>query len=606
MQLLRHSITVFLLIISHVALPQERIEPPFWWSGMQEPELQIMLFGEALAEFEVKLEGEQIEFMGAYTLQNKNYLFVSVNINNAPAQEFKIILTKRGTKKIVKYKLLKREKESKNRPGFNSSDAIYLITPDRFVNGSTENDNIEGYSDFSNRKDDYGRHGGDIKGICDRLEYIKNLGFTAIWLNPLLENNMPKASYHGYATTDFYKVDPRFGSNKDYRDLVAKAEKLGLKVIMDQIVNHIGSNHWWMKDLPDSSWLNNTRSKKRTNHIHQISLDPHKSTADYIAFKDGWFVESMPDLNQQNQFVAKYLSQNSIWWVEFSGISGIRMDTYPYADTEFIDNWSCDVMNEYPNFNIVGEEWTTNPIISSYWQRGSKLTNHHSCLPTVMDFPVQSVLARATENQNGIMQLYETLTNDHLYGNLNNLIVFGDNHDMDRLYKQVNSDFKRLKIGLGLCYTLRGLPQIYCGTELLFTNAKEGDHGEIRQEFSGGWKDHSANALKPQTLTKNQTETQDWLKTLGEYRQKHSSLQSGKMIHFVPKDGVYVFFRINDIEKHMIVVNTNKQERLLNTNRFIEIIKPTSQFRDINGNEIGLTNQAINLAPQGLLIVRVY
>jgi glycosidase len=549
------------------------IEPPFWWAGMQNDTLQLMLEDKDIAEAEIQIKGENIHLLKTHRADHKDYLFVDLLIKDAPPQKFQIKI-KCGLKRTsIAYELKNRNTNESVNEGFNYSDAIYLITPDRFSNGNTTNDNLEGYDDKLNREDDYGRHGGDLEGIISQLEYIQWLGFTAIWLNPLLENNMPKYSYHGYAITDFYKVDPRFGSNELYRDLADSCKKLGLKLIMDQIVNHCGSEHRWVANPPFSDWFNHQGKYKKTNHYHSLSLDPYASDQSYAGFKDGWFDNSMPDLNQRNPFVAKYLIQHSIWWVEFAGLNGIRMDTYPYAEDEFLHNWSCAIMNEYPNFNIVGEEWTTNPVITSSWQKDSKL-NKDGCLPSVMDFPLQAAIANATKDQNGLDRLFELLGNDHLYGDVNNLVVFADNHDMNRLAFQVDNEVNRIKMSLALIYALRGIPQVYYGTELLYNHTKNGDHGQIRKDFELGWPNEFV-------LTFDQTQVTQYLRMLNAYRKLHPALQNGEMRHFVPEQGVYVFFRyLPDIEdKVMVVVNTSNEKASLSWETYAELIKGYQFYR---------------------------
>lgn len=541
---------------------------------MYEPELQIMLHQPNIGKAKITLKkAEEISIMGYYTADNPNYGFLSLNIGNAKPQDFIILCEIDGKTTKIPYSLKKRATNSKNVKGFSSEDIIYLITPDRFANGNIKNDNIDGYPDKVDRSQDYGRHGGDIAGIKAQLPYIKDLGFTAIWLSPVLENNMPKYSYHGYSITDFYKVDPRFGSNKEYQELVAEANKLGIKVIMDQIVNHIGSSHWWMEDMPAKDWLNAPKGKKFTNHQHSITTDPYASKADQKAMKDGWFVASMPDLNQTNHYVAKYLVQNSIWWTEYSGIAGIRMDTYPYADTEFLDWWSCKVMNEYPNYTIVGEEWTTNPITTSYWQKGSKLTNHHSCLPSVMDFPLQSVLSSSLNRTDGhsLDPIHHMLGNDILYGNPADLVIFGDNHDMDRLFTQVNKDVPSYKMALAILYTMRGIPQIYYGSEVLLANEKRGDHGEIRAEMLGGWADHDTSAFEDKNLTVEQRDIINYIKGLAQFRSENPAIANGDFLHFVPQDNIYVYVRSYEKKAVMVIVNNNNADTYLNFRRFREV-----------------------------------
>jgi len=584
-----------------------RIEPPFWWAGMEEPELQLMVNIPEINKYNVSIIGEGIEFMGAYKTNNPNYYFISLNISGAKPQTFYLNFDFGYEGFSILYELKERAPDSKNRKGFTSSDIMYLITPDRFANGDTTNDNVDGYADKLNRMYDYGRHGGDIKGISDRLDYIQKMGFTAIWLSPLLENNMPNYSYHGYAITDFYKVDPRFGTNEEYILLVEEAKKRGIKVVMDQILNHCGSSHWWITDLPDKEWLNQPGNHQITNHRHSISQDPYASQVDKKRFKEGWFVDDMPDLNLANYYVYKYLTQNSIWWIEYSDISGIRMDTYPYSDVESLDYWSCAIMNEYPNFNIVGEEWSINPIITSYWQQGSKLGNFHSCLPAVMDFPLQSAISNGLANNN-LNIVYEMLGNDVVYRNTQNLVIFGDNHDMDRIYRQLNHDFNTYKMAMVMLYTLRGIPQIYYGTELLFTNEKGGDHGQIRQEFSGGWNDHIQDAVSQKGLTKQQKEAQQLLINLAALRKRNKCISTSKLLHYIPKNNVYVYFRFSQEKDEvvMVVINRSGKKQKLDLSNYNEVIKDCKSLKPYTQEEFDKKPSYLHIPENGFMIYELH
>lgn len=597
---MKHLIVIFLLLPFSLFA---RIEPPFWWANMEEPELQLMVNIPEITKYNVTIAAEGIEFMGAYKTDNPNYYFISLNISDAKAQSFYLNFDIGNEGFSILYELKERIPDSKNRKGFSSSDIMYLITPDRFANGNPQNDNVEGYADKLNRKDDYGRHGGDIQGIIDRLDYIQKMGFTAIWLSPLLENNMPKYSYHGYAITDFYKVDPRFGTNEEYQKLITEANKRGIKVVMDQILNHCGSNHWWMKDMPDKEWLNQPENHQITNHRHSITQDPYVSQVDKKQFKEGWFVDDMPDLNLANYYVYKYLTQNSIWWIEYSGISGIRMDTYPYSDVESLDYWSCAIMNEYPNFNIVGEEWTTNPIVTSYWQRGSKLGNFHSCLPAVMDFPLQNAIASGLANNN-LAIIHEMLGNDVVYNNIQNLVIFGDNHDMDRIFRQVKNDYSSFEMVMTMLYTMRGIPQIYYGTELLFTNEKAGDHGQIRQEFSGGWTDHTADAVSQKGLTNQQKDAQQLLIDLAALRKRNACIAKGEFLHFVPHDNVYVYFRYTQKKDQvvMVVVNKSGKKQKLDLHYYDEVIEKCVSLKPYTQKEFDKKPSYITIASNSVRI----
>lgn len=572
----------------------ERVEPPNWWVNMTTTDLEIMVHGHNLSEYTVALEKYNgVVLNEVKKVENKNYLFLTISIAPEAVSGNLIFNLKsaKGDQQQIKYPLLSREGNKKNIAGFTSADLVYLITPDRFVNGDKTNDNVKGYQDKVDRKNKDGRHGGDIQGVINHLDYISDMGFTSIWLNPVLENAMPDASYHGYAMTDFYKVDPRFGTNELYKNFVAKANDKGLSVIMDMVANHIGLKHWWMDDLPAQDWINQWPEYTETNHRKSIVLDPYAADVDKKVFFNGWFVRTMPDLNQKNQELATYLIQNSIWWIEFSGISGIRMDTYPYPDMEFMTNWSKAIMNEYPNFNIVGEEWSVNPNVVAYWQKDK--VNHNgykSNLKSVMDFPLQLALVNSLNKDNSWdsswNDVYETLAQDYLYSDPNNLMVFLDNHDMSRIYTQLNEDFDLYKLALVYLSTTRGIPQIFYGTEILMTNPETDDHGIIRSDFPGGWKNDAINAFTGKSLTKHQKEAQEFSKTLFNWRKKANVIHEGKLKHFAPKkqNDVYVLVRYNDQKKVMVVLNKNSNDVKINISDYSEILGNEISGFDILSN----------------------
>ncbi|WP_017443774.1 glycoside hydrolase family 13 protein [Gayadomonas joobiniege] len=557
----------------------QRIEPANWWVGMHNPELQILLHGDKLAGLTVKVDYPGVQLEQVVNVTNPNYLFIYLKLTEqVEAGDVPILLYKNGQLvEKISYPLLARSADSKHRQGFDSSDVMYLITPDRFANGNLNNDNIAGMADKLDRAHPGGRHGGDIEGIRKNLDYIQQMGFTAIWLNPVLENDMPEYSYHGYAATDMYKVDARFGSNEEYKAFIAEAKQKGIKVIMDMIVNHVGSEHWFVKDQPTADWINFADEFVGTSHRRNTVQDLYASEYDKKRFSDGWFVETMPDLNQKNPLLADYLIQNTLWWIEYSGITGIRMDTYPYPDKNFMARWTCEVMTEYPNFNIVGEEWVTDPAIVSYWQGGKQ--NHDgytSCLPSLMDFPLQAAIVEGltTEEKtygSGLIQSYKMLAKDFLYAAPEALVIFPDNHDMNRFFSQVNEDIDLFKMGMVYFATMRGVPQIFYGTEVLMKNdPKRADHGEIRSDFPGGWPGDKSNAMTGKNLTAEQQDAQNYLKKLLNWRKSSPVIHRGKLMQYVPDDGVYVYFRYDDKQTLMIVMNKNDSTRRLNTERFSE------------------------------------
>ena len=583
------SLLLFSLFVAFTSLATsvERVEPMFWWVGMQNPGLQLMIHGENIAATDVLIEYPGVELVSVTKVKNPNYLFVDLRIlSEAKAGKFDIQF--KGKKKVVatySYELKEREKGSAERDGFNGSDVIYLITPDRFVNGDPGNDNVEGMKELANRTDKDGRHGGDIRGIINSLDYLQDLGFTAVWLNPVLENNMTRTSYHGYSTTDFYKVDPRYGSNEEYVELNEELDKRGMKLIMDMIFNHCGSEHWWMEDMPMVDWINNYPEHKITSHRRTVNQDPHASKADITAMVDGWFVPTMPDLNQRNEFMKNYLIQNSIWWIEYVGLEGIRQDTWPYPDKHMMTEWTTRLLEEYPNFNIVGEEWSMNPAIVSYWQKGKVNSDGYFCnLPSLMDFPLQNAVSaglKAKEDWGtGLIQIYESMANDFLYPDPDNLVIFPDNHDMSRFFVQLGENVDLLKMGVAYFLTTRGVPQIFYGTEVLMRH--EGDqHGDIRADYPGGWEGDSSNAFTGEGMTSAQKDMQAYFKTIQNWRKSKEVIHSGRLMHFAPQNGIYVYFRYNEDETVMVVLNKNKESKLLKTSRFTERVGGFTSGKEI-------------------------
>ena len=590
-------IAAFFLATSPTLFSQqlvERMEPPNWWVGMASEDLEIMLYGKNIGAYEVRLEKyEGVVLKDVKRVQNNNYVFLNLTLapQTSPGNLTITLNSKKEAPKHLSYPLLPREGTNKNTVGFSSADVVYLITPDRFVNGDTSNDNENGFEDKVNRKDKGGRHGGDIQGIINHLDYISDMGFTSLWITPMLENAMPKNSYHGYAITDFYKVDPRFGSKDLYRSMVKKANEKGLTVIMDMVANHIGLNHWWMKDLPSQDWINQWPEYTETNHRKSIILDPYAAEEDRKIFFDGWFVRTMPDLNQKNTELATYLIQNAIWWIEYSGISGIRMDTYPYPDMEFMNDWSAAISKEYPLFTVVGEEWSTNPSQVAYWQEGKENYNgYKSHLKSVMDFPLQNALVNSLNNEkswaSSWIELYETLAQDYVYANPNNLMIFSDNHDMSRMYTQLNENYDLYKLALVYLATTRGIPQIYYGTEILKTNPGSDDHGIIRSDFPGGWQKDKVNAFTGHGMSLKQKDAQEFVKKLLNWRKSTTVIHSGSLKHFAPKnkEEVYVFFRYNNQKKIMVILNKNTEDVLLDLTTYREILGESLSGREVLNN----------------------
>ena len=550
----------------------ERVEPPNWWAGMKNPELQLLVYGKDIAHLKPSIDYRGVTIRQVVRVPNDNYLFIDLLLNKPAAGAFSINFSDEEQVVLThRYELLQREAGSAERQGFDQSDVLYLITPDRFANGDPGNDAVDGMLEKPNRAFKGGRHGGDIEGIRKNLDYIKDMGYTAIWLNPVLENDMPDYSYHGYATTDFYKVDSRYGSNASYRQLSQEAQSKGIQLIMDMIVNHCGSKHWWMEDPPTADWINFSDKYVETNHRKTVIQDPYAAEVDRTTFTDGWFVPTMPDLNQRNPLMATYLTQASIWWIEYGDLAGIRMDTYPYPDMEYMADWTRKVMAEYPNFNIVGEEWyEPQPAIVAYWQKGKENPNgYRSELKSLMDFPLRAALSTALNAEedwsSGWINLYELLALDFLYAAPEELVTFPDNHDMPRFFAQIGEDFNLFQLGIAFILTTRGVPQIYYGTEILMSSPAQRDDGLIRSDFPGGWAGDTISGFTGRGLTERQKAAQDFMKKLLRWRQKTPAVHQGALTHFLPQDGVYVYFRHDGDEKVMVVLNKNKEAYRLKT-----------------------------------------
>lgn len=601
-----------------------RVEPPNWWIGFKNNHLQLLVHEKNISSYTPSINYSGVTITKVHKAQSSNYLFIDVVIaKNTKAGKFDIVFKdQNGNEKKHTYEVKKRKKVSKEFKGFNSSDAIYLITPDRFVNGNSQNDiNTNLKEEKINRADNYARHGGDIAGIIKHLDYIETMGFTQIWSSPLLTNNMPKWSYHGYAITDYYEVDPRFGTLAEYKKLADKANNKGIGLIMDQVVNHCGLHHWWMKDLPFNDWVNaqkhyednreNWDWKKviHSNHRRTSNQDMYASKADKKGMTDGWFVADMPDLNQRNPYMATYLIQNSIWWIETLELSGIRQDTYPYPDKKFMANWAGVIMKEYPNFSIVGEEWSYNPLLIGYWQDGAKNKDgYKSNLTSTMDFAMQKHITEGlTEKESwdkGLVKIYEGLANDFIYSNPKMIMAFMDNHDKSRVFTEFKGDVTNTKMALSYLLTLPRIPQIYYGTEILMDDfVKPGDHGLIRTDFPGGWQEDKVNAFTGKGLTNIQKDMQQYVKKLLNFRKNSAAIHNGKTVHFAPKDGVYVLFRTINNETVVHIINKNEKPYILDLSRFDEIGLQKKKMKNIiTGNQF-VWNDKLKLHKKGSVIL---
>jgi glycosidase len=576
----------FSLYSQNIAL--ERIEPPFWWAGMNNPNLQLLVYGENISTTTPEIKYKGVKILDFRTLTNPNYLFIDLEIGTkAKPGSFNIEFKEGGTVQAeYRYELKTRAAGSSQRKGFDQSDAIYLLFPDRFANGNPNNDSMEGMLEKADRTNPNGRHGGDIKGIIDNLDYVTDVGYTAIWLNPLLENNMPAYSYHGYAITDFYKVDARLGTNEDYKNLVDEMHRKDLKVIMDMIFNHCGSEHWFIKDLPSEDWIHQFPEFTRSNFRGGTVFDPYASALDQKIFQEGWFDTTMPDLNQDNEFLLNYLIQNSIWWIEYVGLDGIRMDTYPYPFEDGMAEWAERVLAEYPNFSMVGEVWLGNPSQVAAWQADAHVgSGYLSHLPYVFDFPMYDAFKPAfTEKpgwSNGILKMYDLLTQDYLYPNPENIVVFADNHDGDRLYSKLGENLDNFELAMTFLATTRGLPQVYYGTEILMTGLEHNGHGDIRKDFPGGWGSDEKNAFTGDGLTEDEQKALQFTKKLLNWRKDKTVVQFGNLKHFIPVDGMYVYFRYDESDTVMIILNTSDKEIVFDKDYYSEMVDGFKYGRNI-------------------------
>jgi glycosidase len=569
----------------------ERVEPAFWWAGMRGKSLQLLVHGKEIGRYNTvtaKYDGLVVKQVDK--AESPNYLFVTLELDNKiKAGKFPISFSD-GKKTITyEYELKERIKDGKKAQGFSQADLMYMLMPDRFANGNPSNDNADGMIEKADRKKPFGRHGGDLKGIAEHLDYIKELGTTALWLNPVLENNQPSSSYHGYAITDFYRIDPRFGSNEDYVAFSERARKMDIKMIMDMVFNHIGTGHWWMKDLPFKDWLNQHEQYTNSNFRISTVLDPHAAKADQNVMVRGWFDKSMPDLNQQNKFLANYLIQNSLWWIEYASLDGIRMDTYPYPDKNFMADWCKAVRREYPRFTIVGEVWVNNPSMEAYWLTGSRNTDrYHGAVPSVTDFPLYYAIAPALNNKDGegLERIYNVISQDYLYMRPENNLIFTDNHDLGRFFNDVGRNLDKFKMGMAFLLTTRGVPQIYYGTELLM-DGNGNPHPNVRKDVLGGWEKDSVNQFTEKGRTPQQNEAFNFIKKLGEWRKNKDAIHKGKLVHFTPSDNIYVYFRYTPKEKVMVIMNGNTSEKSLDTKRFAEELDKYKKGKEvISGQEI--------------------
>ncbi len=583
-----------------------KIEPPNWWIEMNWNKVQLMVYGENLKDIKASFNDDKIEIIKVHKIENPSYVFIDIEI---PAEikpgDYKLKLQNNDSKVEFSYSFLQRETDKENHFGFNADDIIYLVMPDRFANGDTTNDIVGGYGKDLDRSKGNARHGGDLQGIIDHLDYIKDLGFTALWINPVIENNT-QVSYHGYGATDFYKVDPRLGSNELYKELVTEAHKRDMKIILDHVANHIHINHPWMKNLPVKDWINgSTENFHITNHDKSAIVDIHGDKSTLENNITGWFTDYMPDLNQENSFMANYIIQNTIWWMEFAGIDAIREDTYPYADPGFMSEWAKAILNEYPNTNIVGEVWKGDPVyLASYQEKSIYTPNFNSNLPSVTDFGLGDALKAYLRGSQSLQHIYEIIGMDFVYHDPYNLVTFVDNHDVERAMLTAKENISKVKIALQILLTTRGIPQIYYGTELGIVGGQ--DDGSKRTDFPGGFPFDKRSAFTPEGRSERENELYNLIKDMIQIRKENKALSQGKLIHFPVKDRVYIYFRILDDEKIMIVVNDNENENEVDLKSVLHLLKDVKSLKELkSGNEIKFNGSTVSVNSKDVDIYKI-
>ena len=633
----------FMLLMSSVmsmtaAVNVSRIEPTDWFVGMKDASLQLMVYGKDIKNAEVTVNYPGVKIDSVARLESPNYLLVYLNLKDAKAGEMVLNFKQGKQSKKVKYQLKDREMAGEKRMGFTNEDVLYMLMPDRFANGNPKNDVLKTMRDKNcDRHAPSLRHGGDLEGIRQHLDYFNQLGVTALWFTPVLENDSPgdgkSSSYHGYATTDYYKVDPRFGTNAEYKRLIDEAHQKGLKIVMDMIFNHCGFEHPWIADMPSKDWFNCPEwllpEYQTPEHVKKIGtvdgartvndmyrqtsykltpvLDPYASMVDMEETVDGWFVPSMPDLNQRNPHVIKYLIQNSEWWIETVGIDGIRMDTYPYADRDAMALWMKTLNNEYPNFNTVGETWVTEPAYTAAWQKDSKLSEKNSYLKTVMDFAffdrINSAKNEETDDWwNGMNRLYNVFCYDYLYPNPKSVMAFIENHDTDRFLGE-GKDTVALKQALALLLTINRTPQLYYGTEVLMNGTKSVTDGNVRKDFPGGRAGDKHNAFTEEGRTQDENRMFQWLSNLLHWRQGNKVVTKGKQTQFCPYKGVYVIARQYQGKTVMTIINGKKEANELDVTRYAEIIGSHEKATDVTNGCTVLINKNVKLRPRQAMIL---
>ena len=588
-----------------------RIDPPNWWSGMQNKEVSLLIKGTNIASYTIAtVSPEGITVADVTRAESNDYIFLDIVINdNAQPNTYTFTLVNGNKTMNFKYELKKRNIDPNKLNGINSSDLIYLIMPDRFANGNLKNDALANFNENKIQRDSIlGRHGGDLTGIANHLNYISDLGATTLWLNPVQENNQPKESYHGYAITDHYKVDGRLGTFDDYKNLVDNCHQKNMKIVMDMVFNHTGNEHYLFKNKPGSDWFHIFEKYTRTNYRATAVMDPYASEYDKNLMQNGWFDKHMPDLNQQNKQVAEYLIQNSIWWIESTGINGFRVDTWAYPDQDFIKKWNKSILNEYPQFTIFGEVWEHGPAIQAQFANNIYEGKNKGVMPGIIDFELYYAINDALTKDfgwtEGAAKIYYTLAQDFLYQNANKNVIFLDNHDLSRFSSMIEGNLDKFKSGIAFLFTTRGIPSMFYGTEILM-KAWSNPDAKVRIDFPGGWPTDSVSKFTSQGRNSNENEAFEYIKKLAHYRRNCKAITDGKLIQFVPENGVYVYFRYLNSQKIMVIMNTSNIAIELESSRYKEMMKDYYTAKNVITDKKLENISLLKLKPKETLILEL-
>ena len=601
-----------------------RVEPLSWWTGMKTP-LQLMVCGDGISRYDVRIEGGKgVKAGTVHKADSPDYLFVDVEISPDAVPGTYYIVFDDGTDKFkYSYEIAARSEGSAERGSFSTADMVYLIMPDRFANGDPSNDATDDTAEKPDRDGFFGRHGGDIQGIIDHLDYISDLGATAVWCTPLLLDDEPEGSYHGYACADYYRIDPRFGSNGLYREFVGKAHEKGLKVIMDIVTNHCGTAHWWMKNLPFEDWVHVFPEYTGTNVCFSTNMDPNASKYDLNLQESGWFVPSMPDMNLDNPFVLQYFKQWAVWWIEYAGLDGFRVDTYPYNEKKPMSEWCAAVLEEYPGFNIVGECWTSSIPQLAYWQGGNaNRDGFDSHLPSIMDFPLQEAICKGlpTDSQawgEGMVRVYDCLSHDFVYHDLSRMMIFVGNHDMDRIGDVLRHNADRQKIAIAMMATMRGIPQMFYGDEMMFVSKDRSQgHGGLRVDFPGGWAGDKVNLFTAGGRARAAVNTDgkpvpegfaadmhDYTRTLFQWRKGKKVIHDGRTMHFLTRDNTYAYFRYDDTDAVFVFINNSRGKKHIPWSHYAEIADGLHGGRNVLTGESAEVSDSTVVGSRQVLIV---